>query len=56
MNDYTDCPKEAVEQVIEEGYDVVLMDSWAEVTSMVQDQKFWISSYISIHVYLIHFT
>ena len=39
MSDYTDCPKEAVEQVIDQGYDVVLMDSWAEVTSMVQDQK-----------------
>ena len=41
MSDYTDCPKEAVEQVIDQGYDVVLMDSWAEVTSMVQDQKNW---------------
>ena len=41
MGDYSDCPKEAVEQVIDQGYDVVLMDSWAEVTSMVQDQKNW---------------
>ena len=41
MGDYSDCPKEAVEQVIDQGYDVVLMDSWAEVTSMVQDQKGW---------------
>jgi len=41
MSDYSDCPKEAVEQVIDQGYDVVLMDSWAEVTSMVQDQKGW---------------
>ena len=41
MSDYSDCPKEAVEQVIDQGYDVVLMDSWAEVTSMVQDQMGW---------------
>ena len=41
MNDYTDCPKEAVEQVLDQGYDVVLIDSWAEVTSMVQDQMGW---------------
>ena len=41
MNDYTDCPKEAVEQVLDQGYDVVLMDSWAEVTSMVKDQMGW---------------
>ena len=41
MSDYTDCPKEAVEQVIDQGYDVVLMDSWAEVTSMVKDQMGW---------------
>ena len=41
MSDYSNCPKEAVEQVIDQGYDVVLIDSWAEVTSMVQDQKNW---------------
>ena len=41
MNDYADCPKEAVEQVLNEGYDVVLMDSWAEVTALVQDQQNW---------------
>ena len=38
MGDYSDCPKQAVEQVLNQGYDVVLMDSWAEVTSMVKDQ------------------
>ena len=38
MNDYTDCPKQAVEQVLDQGYDVVLIDSWAEVTAMVADQ------------------
>ena len=41
MQDYNDCPKQAVEQVLNEGYDVVLMDSWAEVTSMVKDQMGW---------------
>ena len=38
MQEYNDCPKQAVEQVLNEGYDVVLIDSWAEVTSMVKDQ------------------
>ena len=32
MGDYSDCPKEAVEQVLDTGYDIVLIDSWAEVT------------------------
>ena len=41
MGDYSDCPKQAVEQVLNEGYDIVLMDSWAEVTSMVKDQMGW---------------
>ena len=41
MNDYTNCPKQAVEQVLQEGYDVVLIDSWAEVTAMVKDQMGW---------------
>ena len=38
LQDYSDYPKQAVEQVLQEGYDVVLIDSWAEVTSMVKDQ------------------
>ena len=41
MQDYNNCPKQAVEQVLNDGYDVVLMDSWAEVTSMVKDQMGW---------------
>ena len=41
MNDYSKVPKQAVEQVLNDGYDVVLMDSWAEVTSMVKDQMGW---------------
>ena len=41
MGDYSDCPKQAVEQVLQQGYDVVLMDSWAEVTAMVKDQMGW---------------
>ena len=38
LQDYSEYPKQAVEQVLQEGYDVVLIDSWAEVTSMVKDQ------------------
>ena len=38
LQDYNEYPKQAVEQVLQEGYDVVLIDSWAEVTSMVKDQ------------------
>ena len=41
MNDYTNCPKQAVEQVLQDGYDVVLIDSWAEVTALVKDQMGW---------------
>ena len=41
MQDYNDCPKQAVEQVLNQGYDVILMDSWAEVTAMVKDQMGW---------------
>ena len=41
MQDYNNCPKQAVEQVLNQGYDVVLMDSWAEVTAMVKDQMGW---------------
>ena len=41
MNDYSNCPKQAVEQVLNDGYDIVLMDSWAEVTAMVKDQMGW---------------
>ena len=41
MQDYNDCPKQAVEQVLKQGYDIVLMYSWAEVTAMVKDQMGW---------------
>ena len=41
MGDYSDCPKQAVEQVLDTGYDIVLIDSWAEVTAMVKDQQGW---------------
>ena len=41
MQDYSDYPKQAVEQVLDQGYDVVLIDSWAEVTAMVADQQNW---------------
>ncbi len=41
MQDYNNCPKQAVEQILNQGYDIVLMDSWAEVTAMVKDQMGW---------------
>ena len=41
LQDYSKYPKQAVEQVLQDGYDVVLIDSWAEVTSMVKDQMGW---------------
>mgnify|MGYP003640520450 FL=1 len=41
MGNYSDCPKQAIEQVFKQGYDVILVDSWAEVTSMVKDQMGW---------------
>ena len=41
MQDYNDCPKQAVERVLNQGYDIVLMDSWAQVTAMVKDQMGW---------------
>ena len=41
MGDYNTCPKQAIEEVFNQGWDVVLVDSWAEVTSMVQDQMGW---------------
>ena len=41
LGDYSNCPKQAVEQVLDTGYDVVLIDSWAEVTAMVKDQMGW---------------
>ena len=41
LGDYSDKPKQAFEQVLAEGYDIVLVDSWAEVTSMVKDQMGW---------------
>ena len=41
MGDYNTCPKQAIEEVFNQGWDVVLIDSWAEVTCMVQDQMGW---------------
>ena len=41
LADYSESPKQAVEQVFKQGFDVVLVDSWAEVTSMVKDQMGW---------------
>lgn len=42
LSDYADSnPQFAVEKVLENGYDVVLIDSWAEVCRTVQDTMGW---------------
>lgn len=41
LGDYSDKPKQAIEQVLKQGYDVILIDSWAEVTAMVKEQMNW---------------
>jgi DNA repair protein RadA/Sms len=42
LSDYADSnPQHAIEKVLENGYDVVLIDSWAEVCRTVQDTMGW---------------
>lgn len=41
MQQYADTPKEAIEKALDDGFDVVLIDSWAEVNDMVQEQCGW---------------
>ena len=41
MQNYADNAQEAIEGVLLEGYDVVLIDSWAEVNDLVQEENGW---------------
>lgn len=41
MQQYADTPQQAIEKVFDEGYDVILIDSWAEINDMVQEQNSW---------------
>jgi len=41
MQQYADNPKSAVEKALEGGYDVVLIDSWAEINDLVQEENGW---------------
>jgi len=41
MQNYADNAQEAIECVLLEGYDVVLIDSWAEVNDLVQEENGW---------------
>ena len=41
MQQYADQAKEAIELSFEDGYDIILVDSWAEINDMVQEQNGW---------------
>jgi DNA repair protein RadA/Sms len=41
MQNYSSCPQAAVEKSLDQGFDVVLIDSWAEVNDMVQEENGW---------------
>ena len=41
MQQYASNPQGAVEKVLSDGYDVVLIDSWAEINDMVQEENGW---------------
>jgi DNA repair protein RadA/Sms len=41
MQSYADTPRSAIEQSFNQGFDVVLIDSWAEVNDMVQEENGW---------------
>ena len=41
MQNYAENAQEAVEKVLEDGYDVVLIDSWAEINDLVQEENGW---------------
>jgi len=41
MQNYPDNAQGAIEMSLDEGYDVVLIDSWAEVNDMVQEENSW---------------
>ena len=41
MQQYAACPQAAIEKSLDQGFDVVLIDSWAEVNDMVQEENGW---------------
>ena len=41
MQNYADNAQAALEHVFDEGFDVVLVDSWAEVNDLVQEENGW---------------
>ena len=41
MSQYNDTPQQTIEGILNDGYDVVLIDSWAEINDMVQEQNGW---------------
>lgn len=41
MSQYSNTPQQVIEGILDEGYDVVLIDSWAEINDMVQEQNGW---------------
>lgn len=41
MQNYSSNPQGAIEKALDDGFDVVLIDSWAEVNDMVQDENGW---------------
>tara|TARA_R110001583_G_scaffold43789_1_gene139136 strand:- start:417 stop:1229 length:813 start_codon:yes stop_codon:yes gene_type:complete len=41
MQNYADNAQVAIEKVLDDGYDVVLVDSWAEVNDLVQEENGW---------------
>jgi DNA repair protein RadA/Sms len=41
MQNYPQNPKSAIELSLDQGFDIVLIDSWAEVNDMVQEENGW---------------
>ena len=41
MQNYADNAQAALEGVLKEGFDIVLVDSWAEVNDLVQEENGW---------------
>lgn len=41
MQQYDDNAKQAVEKSLDDGYDIILIDSWAEINDMVQEENGW---------------
>jgi len=41
MQNYPQNPQGAIEMSLEQGFDIVLIDSWAEVNDMVQEENGW---------------